>query len=39
MMFATWLEGLICPTLATHAAVGREKKENILRFKIGKKKF
>jgi hypothetical protein len=39
MMFATWLEGLICPAVATHATVKKEKKENVLRFKLGKKKF
>jgi hypothetical protein len=37
-MFATWLEGLICLPEATTAVVGRGKKENILRFKLGKKK-
>lgn len=26
-MELTWLEGLICPTVATHVAVVREKKE------------
>jgi hypothetical protein len=39
MMFVTWLEGLICPVVATHAAVGREKKENVLRFKLRKKRI
>jgi hypothetical protein len=38
VMFATWLEGLICLPEATTAVVGRGKKENILRFKLGKKK-
>ena len=38
MMCATWLEGLICQAVATHAAVEREKKENVLTFNQGKKK-
>jgi hypothetical protein len=39
MMFVTWLEGLICPLVATHAVVTRGKKENVVRFKLGKKEF
>jgi len=38
MMFATWLEGLICPATTIHTAVAREKKEKDLRFKLRKKK-
>jgi hypothetical protein len=38
MMFATWLEGLICPATTIHTAVAREKKEKALRFKLRKKK-
>ena len=38
MMFATWLEGLICLPVATTTVVGRGKKENGLRFKLGKKR-
>jgi hypothetical protein len=38
MMFATWLEGLIYPAVATPIAVVREKKENVFRFKMGKKR-
>ncbi|KAL9383516.1 hypothetical protein Peur_023839 [Populus x canadensis] len=38
MMFATWLEGLLCLAVVTPIVVVREKKENVLRFKLGKKK-
>jgi hypothetical protein len=38
MMFATWLEGLICPATTIHTAVAREKKEKALRFKLRKKR-
>jgi len=37
MMFATWLEGLIYPAVAKPIVVVREKKENVLRFKMGEK--
>ena len=38
MIFVTWLVGLICLAIATQAVMAREKKEKVLRFKLGKKR-